>query len=131
MAWRKCSRPRCSSSPPAPGRSETAAAVLAAAGRSGNTQGLNLEGLGIVTDKRGNVAVNEHFQTSLPHVYAAGDVIGFPGLASTSMEQGRVAMCHAFQLSYKTPVNPLFPYWIYTIPEISYVGLNEEDFKAN
>ena len=112
------------------GRTETAAAVLAAAGRSGNTQGLNLEGLGIVTDKRGNIAVNEHFQTSLPHVYAAGDVIGFPGLASTSMEQGRVAMCHAFKLSYKTRVNPLFPYGIYTIPEISYVGLNEEELKA-
>jgi NAD(P) transhydrogenase len=109
---------------------ETAAAVLAAAGRSGNTQGLNLEALGIVPDKRGNVPVNEHFQTAVPHIYAAGDVVGFPGLASTSMEQGRVAMCHAFGLSYKTRVNPLFPYGIYTIPEISYVGLNEEELKA-
>ena len=112
------------------GRSETAAAVLAAAGRSGNVQGLNLEALGIVPDKRGNIAVNEHFQTAAPHVYAAGDVIGFPGLASTSMEQGRVAMCHAFKLSYKTRVNPMFPYGIYTIPEISYVGANEEELKA-
>ena len=112
------------------GRTETAASVLAAAGRSGNTQDLGLEALGIVPDKRGNIAVNEHFQTAQPHIYAAGDVVGFPGLASTSMEQGRVAMCHAFQLSYKTRVNPLFPYGIYTIPEISYVGANEEELKA-
>ncbi len=112
------------------GRTETAAAVLAAAGRSGNVQGLGLEAVGIVPDPRGNIAVNEHFQTALPHIYAAGDVVGFPGLASTSMEQGRVAICHAFHLSYKTRVNPLFPYGIYTIPEISYVGLNEEELKA-
>ena len=112
------------------GRTETAQAVLAAAGRSGNVQGLGLEALGIVPDKRGNLVVNEHFQTAVPHIYAAGDVVGFPGLASTSMEQGRVAMCHAFHLSYKTRVNPLFPYGIYTIPEISYVGLNEEELKA-
>ncbi|TMA32704.1 MAG: Si-specific NAD(P)(+) transhydrogenase, partial [Deltaproteobacteria bacterium] len=112
------------------GRVETAAAVLAAAGRSGNVQGLNLEALGVVPDKRGNLAVNEHFQTSVPHIYAAGDVVGFPGLASNSMEQGRVAMCHACHLSYKTRVNTLFPYGIYTIPEISYVGLNEEELKA-
>jgi NAD(P) transhydrogenase len=111
------------------GFTETAASVLAAAGRSGNTSGMNLEALGIAPDKRGNVAVNEHFQTNVSHIYAAGDVIGFPGLASTSMEQGRVAMCHAFKLSYKTRVNPLFPYGIYTIPEISYVGLNEEELK--
>jgi NAD(P) transhydrogenase len=112
------------------GRVETAAAVLGAAGRSGNTQGLGLEALGIAPDKRGNLAVNDHFQTAVPHIYAAGDVIGFPGLASTSMEQGRVAVCHAFQLAYKTRVNPLFPYGIYTIPEISYVGLNEEELRA-
>ena len=114
----------------ASGRVETAAAVLAAAGRSGNTEGLGLENVGIVPDKRGNIAVNEHFQTSAPHIYAAGDVIGFPGLASTSMEQGRVAMCHAFQLSYKTRVNPLCPYGIYTIPEMSYVGANEQELQA-
>lgn len=112
------------------GRVETAAAVLAAAGRSGNVEGLGLEKVGLVPDKRGNLAVNEHFQTAVPHLYAAGDVVGFPGLASTSMEQGRVAMCHAFHLDYKTRVNPLFPYGIYTIPEISYVGLNEEELKA-
>ena len=111
------------------GRSEGAAAVLAAAGRSGNSTGLGLEKLGIEPDKRGNIAVNEHFQTRLSHVYAAGDVIGFPGLASTSMEQGRVAMCHAFGLGYKTRVSPLLPYGIYTIPEMSYVGATEEELK--
>ncbi len=111
------------------GRVEGAAAVLAAAGRSGNSAGLGLEKLGIEPDKRGNLAVNEHFQTRLPHIYAAGDVVGFPGLASTSMEQGRVAMCHAFQIGYKTRVNPLFPYGIYTIPEMSYVGATEEELK--
>src|SRR3954470_9780044 len=112
------------------GAVEMAAAVLAAAGRTGNTAGLGLEALGIVPDKRGNLAVNEHFQTAVPHIYAAGDVVGFPGLASTSMEQGRVAMCHAFQIGYKTRVSPLLPYGIYTIPEISYVGANEEELKA-
>jgi len=111
------------------GATETAAAVLAAAGRSGNTAGLGLENIGLVPDKRGDLAVNEHFQTAVPNVYAAGDVIGFPGLASTSMEQGRVAMCHAFQLSFKTRVNPLFPYGIYTIPELSYVGPTEEELR--
>jgi NAD(P) transhydrogenase len=111
------------------GRVETAAAVLAAAGRTGNTSGMGLEALGIVPDKRGNLAVNEHFQTAVPHIYAAGDVVGFPGLASTSMEQGRVAMCHAFHISYKTRVNPLFPYGIYTIPEMSYIGATEEELK--
>ncbi|TMA26184.1 MAG: Si-specific NAD(P)(+) transhydrogenase [Deltaproteobacteria bacterium] len=112
------------------GRVETAAAVLGAAGRSGNTSGLGLEALGVIPDKRGNLPVNEHFQTAQPHIYAAGDVVGFPGLASTSMEQGRVAMCHAFQIAYKTRVNPLFPYGIYTIPEISYVGPTEEELKG-
>ena len=111
------------------GRSEGAAAVLAAAGRSGNAASLGLDKLGIEPDKRGNLTVNEHFQTRLPHIYAAGDVVGFPGLASTSMEQGRVAMCHAFGLGYKTRVNPLFPYGIYTIPEMSYVGATEEELK--
>jgi NAD(P) transhydrogenase len=111
------------------GSSETAAAVLAASGRTGNTQGLGLEALGIIPDKRGCLSVNDHFQTAQPHIYAAGDVIGFPGLASTSMEQGRVAMCHAFNLSYKKRVNPLFPYGIYTIPELSYVGPTEEELR--
>ena len=75
------------------------------------------------------VTVNEQFQTSAPHIYAAGDVIGHPALASTSMEQARVAMCHAFDLKYKTHVGPLLPYGIYTIPECSYVGATEEELK--
>lgn len=108
----------------------SAAAVLAAAGRAGNTQGLGLEALGLQPDSRGNLPVNEHFQTALPHVYAAGDVVGFPGLASTSMEQGRVAACHAFGISYKQRVSPVLPYGIYTIPEISYVGATEEELQS-
>jgi NAD(P) transhydrogenase len=70
--------------------------------------------------------VNDHFQTSVPNIYAAGDVIGFPALASTSMEQARVAMVHAFDLKYKTRVSPVLPYGIYTIPEVSTVGMSEE-----
>ncbi|HEY6912537.1 MAG TPA: Si-specific NAD(P)(+) transhydrogenase [Myxococcales bacterium] len=111
------------------GAVETAAAVLAAAGRTGNTASLGLEALGLQPDKRGNLAVNEHFQTAVPHVYAAGDVIGFPGLASTSMEQGRVAVCHAFGLPYRTRIDPHIPYGIYTIPEMSYVGRSEEELQ--
>ena len=114
----------------AAGEVETAGAVLAAAGRSGNTAEMGLEPLGIMPDKRGCLAVNEHFQTAVPHIYAAGDVVGFPGLASTSMEQGRVAVCHAFDLSFKKRVNPVFPYGIYTIPEMSYVGATEEELRG-
>src|SRR5207245_936751 len=75
------------------------------------------------------LTVNEHFQTAVPHIYAAGDVIGFPALASTSMEQGRLASCHMFgHPSAKMPA--LFPYGIYTIPEISMVGETEEKLTA-
>lgn len=102
-------------------------AVLFAAGRQGNTANLGLEALGIEVSKRGHIAVNEHFQSSLEHIYAAGDVVGFPALASTSMEQGRVAMCHAFDIAYKDEVSSTLPFGIYTIPEVSAVGLSEED----
>ncbi|OGL00775.1 MAG: NAD(P)(+) transhydrogenase [Candidatus Rokubacteria bacterium RIFCSPHIGHO2_12_FULL_73_22] len=105
-------------------------AVLFAAGRHGATRGLALERVGIAVDDRGLLAVNEHYQTALPHVYAAGDVIGFPALASTSMEQARVAMCHAFDLRYKTRVAPTFPLAVYTIPEIAMVGETEETARA-
>ncbi len=108
----------------------TAAAVLAAAGRAGNTDALNLAAVGLKADARGNLAVNEHFQTAVPHIYAAGDAVGFPGLASTSMEQGRVAACHAFGFNYKLRVSAVLPYGIYTIPELSYVGATEEELKA-
>ena len=82
--------------------------------------------MGIGVGPRGHLKVNEHYQTDLPHVYAAGDVIGFPALASTSMEQARVAMCHAFDLKYKSRVSTLLPMAIYTIPEIAAVGETEQ-----
>ncbi len=103
--------------------------VLFAAGRQAQSANMGLEQLGIGVNKRGQIAVNEHFQTAVPNVYAAGDVIGFPALASTSMEQGRVAVCHAFGIGYKQRVAELLPFGIYTIPEVSAVGENEETCK--
>lgn len=108
------------------GREIVAEKVLFAAGRQSNTADLNLDKAGVATGKRGIITVNENYQTCVPHIYAAGDVIGFPALASTSMEQARVAMVHAFDLKYKTKLAPLLPYGIYTIPEISMVGQTEE-----
>jgi NAD(P) transhydrogenase len=104
--------------------------VLYSAGRAGNTKGLGLDKAGITMDARGRIMVNAHFQTAQPHIYAAGDVVGNPALASVSMEQGRVAVCHAFGLPYKTRVAPLTPFGVYTIPEISMVGATEEELKA-
>ncbi|HVX94486.1 MAG TPA: Si-specific NAD(P)(+) transhydrogenase [Polyangia bacterium] len=104
--------------------------VLYSAGRAGNTKGLALEKAGIAVDPRGRITVNAQFQTSQPHIYAAGDVVGNPALASVSMEQGRVAACHAFGIPYKTHVAPLTPFGVYTIPEISMVGATEEELKA-
>jgi NAD(P) transhydrogenase len=100
--------------------------VLVAAGRLSNTEGLGLPTIGITPDDRGLVRVNEHYQTAVPHVYAAGDVIGFPALAGVSMEQARVAMCHAFDLGYKTRVSSLLPLAVYTIPEVAMAGETEE-----
>jgi len=96
--------------------------LLYAAGREGRTAELGLEALGIVPDKRGYIAVNADYQTSVPNILAAGDAIGFPALAATSMEQGRVAVCRAFGFDYKKSVDDLLPYGIYTIPEVSAVG---------
>ncbi|MBI3243937.1 MAG: Si-specific NAD(P)(+) transhydrogenase [Chloroflexi bacterium] len=101
--------------------------ALFAAGRQSNTQGLGLEAVGVQSGNRGLILVNEKYQTNVPNIYAAGDVIGFPALASTSMEQARVAMVHAFGLRYKEQVSPTLPLAIYTIPEISMVGLAEEE----
>ncbi len=99
--------------------------LMYAIGRQGATASLNLASAGLSADDRGRLKVNEFYQTAVPHIYAAGDVIGFPALAATSMEQGRLASCHMFnQLS--EPPNPLFPYGIYTIPEISMVGPTEQ-----
>ena len=99
--------------------------LLYAVGREGNTDTLNLAAAGLEADARGRIKVNQHFQTAQPHIYAAGDVIGFPSLASVSMEQGRVAVSHAFGVAAES-VPDLFPYGIYSIPEISLVGKTEE-----
>ena len=101
--------------------------LLFAAGRSGRTEGLGLEEVGVVVDKRGSIKIDDDYRTACPSVYAAGDVVGFPALASTSMEQARVAVCHAFGFTYKRQMSHLLPYGIYTIPEVSCVGLSEED----
>jgi len=103
--------------------------VLYAAGRGGNVGDLKLEAIGVKMGNRGLVLVDEHYQTSVPNIYAAGDVIGFPALASTSMEQARVAIVHAFDLKYKTKVAGLLPYGIYTIPELSTIGMTEEECR--
>ena len=108
------------------GKQITAPLLLYSVGRVGATKQLGLANIGIQPDERGRLKVNENFQTSLPHIYAAGDVVGFPSLASTSMQQGRHATCHAFGLPCETAVH-LLPYGIYTIPEISIVGRNEEE----
>jgi len=104
-------------------------ALIYAVGRQANGDRLNLAAAGMEADSRGKIKVNEHYQTSVPHIYAAGDVIGFPALASTSMEQGRLASCRMFGAPSEH-ISELFPYGIYTIPEISMVGQNEEQLTA-
>ncbi|HXI43568.1 MAG TPA: Si-specific NAD(P)(+) transhydrogenase [Bryobacteraceae bacterium] len=100
-------------------------ALLYAVGRQGNVDDLNLTAAGIVADARGRIQVDAEFRTSQPHIFAAGDVIGFPSLASVSMEQGRLAAAHAFGSALHS--NPAYyPYGIYTIPEISFIGKTEE-----
>ncbi len=99
--------------------------LLYSIGRVGATRELNLEAAGIKSDERGRLNVNDKYQTEQPHIYAAGDVIGFPALASTSMEQGRIATCNAFGVK-ATSLPELFPYGIYSIPEISMVGQTEQ-----
>ena len=103
--------------------------VLLSAGRMGATSDLGLDRAGLAADERGRIAVNACYQTSVPHIYAVGDVIGFPALASTSMEQGRLAMCHAFGVE-TTSAPELFPFGIYAIPEIAWVGAKEADLTA-
>jgi NAD(P) transhydrogenase len=104
--------------------------ALFASGRQSNIQGLGLDTLEVALGGRGLICVNEHYQTNVPSIYAAGDVIGFPALASTGMEQARVAVVHAFNLQYKEQLSPVLPYAIYTIPEIAMVGLTEEECVA-
>ncbi len=104
--------------------------VLFAAGRMGATAPLNLAAAGLEADARGRIAVSSAtFATAVPHIYAVGDVIGFPSLASTSMEQGRIAACHAFGEPAHAPPQ-FFPYGIYSVPEISTVGMTEEEVRA-
>ncbi len=104
-------------------------AALFAAGRRAAVDGLALEKAGLAVNDRGYIAVDENYRTFVPNIYAAGDVIGFPALASTSMEQGRVAVCHAFGLQYKQRVASMLPMGIYTIPEISAAGETEDSCK--
>ena len=108
------------------GRAFASDMVLFAAGRVGATDGLGLEHFGLEVDHRGRLSVNDTFQTAAPHIYAAGDVIGFPSLASTSLEQGRIAALHALgEPVHKSP--EFFPYGIYAVPEMSTVGMTEEE----
>src|SRR5262249_50339505 len=97
--------------------------VLHAVGRTGNVEGLGLTDAGVEVDGRGRIRVDQSFQTTSDGIYAAGDVIGPPGLASVSMEQARVAMCLAFDIPLKQSVDALVPTSIYTLPEVAMVGL--------
>lgn len=111
------------------GRRVRAEMVLFAAGRMGATDRLNLAAAGLETDHRGRLAVDrKSYQTDVPHIYAAGDVIGHPSLASTSLQQGRVASCHALGMA-TLGESPWFPYGIYSVPEISTCGMSEEELQ--
>ena len=103
--------------------------VLWSLGRNGNSRGIGLEAVGVIPDERGNIKVDTHYRTSCESVFAAGDVIGFPALASTSMEQGRIAACHMFGIPFITRLADTVPMGIYTIPAIGSVGLTEEEAR--
>ena len=112
------------------GRHVRAEMLLFAAGRMGATQRLGLEAAGLKTDHRGRLRVDrKSYQTEVPHIYAVGDVIGHPSLASTSLQQGRVAACHALDTP-SLPESPWFPYGIYSVPEISTCGMSEEETQS-
>jgi NAD(P) transhydrogenase len=101
-------------------------ALLYAIGRQGAIDDLNLPAAGLEADNRGRIPVDEHYQTSVPNIFAVGDVVGFPSLASVSMEQGRIAAARAFDDHHTTSNPSFYPYGIYTIPEISFIGKTEE-----
>ena len=103
--------------------------VLFSAGRESATNDLGIEHVGVTLGERGKILVNEHYQTSVPNLYAAGDVIGFPALAATAAWQGRLATCHVFDIKDQIMEIPL-PFGIYAIPEISFIGRNEEELTA-
>jgi len=111
------------------GKSVHGDALLYSVGRQGNTDVLNLSAAGLEADARGRLKVNDFFQTAVSHIYAAGDVIGFPALAATSMEQGRLATAHMFGAPMRHQAYQL-PYGIYTIPEIAMIGQTEEQLTA-
>lgn len=112
------------------GKHVVADLVLFSVGRIGATDRLNLDAVGLQPDDRGRIVVNGHLQTTVPHIYAAGDVIGYPALAATSSEQGRLAACHMFGFDAE-PMASHFPIGIYAIPEISMVGATEEELTRN
>lgn len=112
------------------GTQMTADCVLYSIGREGSTQALGLAEAGVRTNSRGFILVDAQFRTTVPTVFAAGDVVGFPALAATSMEQARVAMCHAFELKYKEQVSSVLPYGVWTVPEIAMVGETEESARS-
>jgi len=101
--------------------------AIFAAGRVGNTEDLGLEAAGVAFDDRGRIGVDDRYETTAAGVYAAGDVIGPPALASSSMEQGRVATCFALDIPFKQTVDPLVPFGVYAVPECAMVGLTEEE----
>ena len=103
-------------------------AVLFSVGRVGDTAELRLDHAGLDADERGRMTCNEHFQTDVPHIYAVGDVVGFPALASAAMEQGRRAVCHMLGQAFEP--YQFMPYGLFTIPEISMVGKNEQELTA-
>jgi NAD(P) transhydrogenase len=107
----------------------TVDAVLVAAGRRAEVEGLGLEAAGLAVDERGNLRVDAEYRTAVRHVFAAGDVVGFPSLASVSAEQARLAVCTAFGVRLKRELETLFPSGIYTIPEVSSVGATEESLR--
>lgn len=104
--------------------------LLVSTGRIGNSANLGLEMVGVKYNERGFIQVDSHYRSAVSTIYAAGDVIGFPALASASMEQGRVAVCHAFDLKYKRAVSEVMPYGVWTIPEIATVGESEDELHA-
>jgi NAD(P) transhydrogenase len=104
--------------------------VLYCAGREGNVETLQLPNAGVKTNQRGFVQVDASYRTSTSHIFAAGDIIGFPALASTAMEQARVAMCHAFDFKYKMSMGAILPYGVWTVPEIATVGMGEDEARS-
>src|SRR3954463_1593347 len=104
--------------------------ILFSAGRLGCVKGLGLDTAGVKVNSRRYVVVDENYRTSVPTIFAAGDVIGFPALASTSMEQARVAVCHAFDLKYKQKVSSVLPYCVWTIAEVATVGETPDQLTA-